>query len=110
MENAVQIVVVPIITALVYGAVEIYKIIVNGREKFLRFIPVVATLLGVLIGVVSYCCIPNVVPSDNILTAILVGGASGLAATGTHQMFKQIAKPKEQADVEEASVNKQDKG
>ena len=92
MDNLLQIVSVPVIAALVYGALAGYKIIVNGKEKWVRVIPVVAGLLGVILGVAAFYAAPDIVAADNVFTAILIGGASGLAATGTNQIWKQLTK------------------
>jgi len=92
MINLLQIIIVPIISALVYGALAGYKILVNGKEKWIRIIPVIAALLGVVLGVIAFYAVPEVIAADNLLTAMLIGGASGLAATGTNQIFKQLFK------------------
>lgn len=34
--------------------------------------------------------VPGIVPADNVVVAIIVGGASGLTATGVNQIFKQL--------------------
>ena len=34
-------------------------------------------------------------PAENVFVAIIIGGASGLSATGAHQIFKQTSKRKE---------------
>jgi len=90
MDNLIQIVSVPIIIALVYGALAGYKILVNGKENWIRIIPVIAGLLGVILGIVAFYAVPEIIAASNILTAMLIGGASGLAATGTNQIFKQL--------------------
>lgn len=95
MDNLIQVASVPVITAVVYGAMAGYKVIVNGRENLIRLIPVIAAALGVLLGVLAFYAAGEVIPADNLLTAILIGGASGLAATGGNQIFKQLAKDKE---------------
>ena len=95
MENLIQVASVPVITAVVYGIMELYKYTVNGKENYIRLIPVIAVILGACIGIVAFYCFPGVVAADNVLTAILIGGASGLAATGTNQIFKQMKKDKE---------------
>lgn len=92
MEQFLNIASVPAITAIVYGIMAGYKIIVNGRENLIRLIPVIAAALGACIGIAAFYGIPGVMVADNALTAILIGGASGLAATGTNQAFKQIYK------------------
>jgi hypothetical protein len=95
MENLLQIVAVPVISAIVYGALALYKYVVNGKEPLIRVIPVIAVALGVVLGIVAFFATPDIIAADNVFTAILIGGASGLAATGTNQIFKQLGKGKE---------------
>ena len=94
MENILDVTSVPVIVALVYTALAVYKKIVTS-EKWIRLIPLWAALLGIALGVVAFYAIPEIMPADNILNAILIGGASGLAATGTNQLYKQLTKDKE---------------
>lgn len=82
----------PIIVAIVYMIIEVYKEITYNREKAKRMIPLIALCLGIILSVIGYVFSPEMLPADNILMAIFVGGASGLAATGTNQVFKQLKK------------------
>jgi integral membrane sensor domain MASE1 len=61
----------------------------------MRLIPIIAALLGAIIGVVTFYVYPSVLVADNIWQAIIMGGASGLTATGANQVFKQLQKNKE---------------
>ena len=83
---------VPIIIFAVYGAITLLKKAVNDNEKVLRFIPLIAGALGAVLGVIAFFALPEIIPAGDAFTAILVGGASGLAATGTNQIFKQLDK------------------
>lgn len=94
MENLIEITSVPVIVAIVYAALALYKHFVKA-EKWVRLIPLWAALLGVVLGIVAFYAVPEIIPADNVLVAILVGGASGLAATGTNQIFKQLTKDKD---------------
>ena len=98
MDSIIQIASVPVITAIVYGVMAGYKIIVNGRENLIRIIPVIAAALGVILGIIAFYAAGEVIPADNLLTAILIGGASGLAATGSNQIIKQLGKGKDSYD------------
>ena len=95
MDNLIQIVSVPVITALCYGVLALYKYIVNGKEPLIRLIPIITVVLGAALGVTAFYVAPEIIPADNVFTAILIGGASGLAATGTNQIFKQLTKGRE---------------
>ena len=83
---------VPAIVAAVYLIIEVIKKAVNYSEKFNRFIPLVALILGVIAGIICYFFIPAIIPANNLVVAIIIGGASGLASTGTNQIFKQFNK------------------
>lgn len=91
MNNLEQIVTVPVIIAIVYGFFAIYKKIVT-KEKYIRLIPLLASILGAILGITGYVY-TDIMPCDNVLTAILVGAASGFAATGINQLTKQWSKP-----------------
>lgn len=101
MENILQITGVPVITAIVFFAMQGYKYIVNGNEKWIRLTPIFACILGVALGIVAFYAAKDILPADNVLTAILIGGASGLAATGTNQIYKQLSKGKEAKKTDE---------
>lgn len=78
-----------VISGIVFFVIEILKSAFPS-EKFKRFLPLVAGLFGAGLGAASYF-IPSVNVASNILDAILIGLMSGLTATGTHQIYKQMA-------------------
>lgn len=94
MEQYLELVSVPAIAAIVYWVIALVKNAVQS-EKFNRFIPLLAAALGILLGVIAFYAVPGIIPADNVFAAILVGGASGLTATGTDQIIKQLAKNKD---------------
>lgn len=83
---------VPAIATIVYWVINIIKYAVQENEKFKRFIPLISAALGAVLGVVAFYALPSIIPADNVCVAILVGGASGLTATGTNQIIKQLTK------------------
>ncbi len=87
-----EIICVPIIVAVVYGLIEVYKTIARANEKMLNFIPIIGLILGVTFGVLFYYFLPSLIVANNLFSAILVGAASGLSATGCNQIFKQLKK------------------
>ena len=95
MEQYLELISIPSIVIFVYLTIDILKSIVGDREGFKRFIPLLAAALGMLAGLISYLFIPQVVPTDNIFMAIIIGAASGLTATGTNQIVKQLLKKDE---------------
>ena len=56
-----------------------------------KWIPVLCGIFGGALGVVASYVMPTF-PADNILDAIAIGIVSGLAATGAHQIGKQLSK------------------
>ena len=56
-----------------------------------RYIPILCGISGGVLGVIAlYLSLPDF-PASDPLTAAAVGIASGLAATGADQIFKQMA-------------------
>lgn len=54
-----------------------------------KFIPVIVGAVGAVLGVVGMYTMPDF-PSKDILTALAIGIASGLASTGANQIVKQL--------------------
>lgn len=54
-----------------------------------KWLPVICGFLGGCLGVVAMYVMPDF-PGADILTAIAIGIVSGLAATGAHQIGKQL--------------------
>lgn len=89
----IEIICVPVIVALVFVIMEIYKKFIAKENKILiAIIPIIGAVLGIVFGIVCFYAIPSIIPATNVLTAILIGGASGLSATGYNQIFKQLKK------------------
>lgn len=75
------------ITALVY----IICLCVKASVLDNKWIPVIAGVSGVILGIVAlYIGVPDF-PATDPMTAAAVGGVSGLAATGLHQVKKQLS-------------------
>lgn len=90
-----EIVSVPVIIGIVYFVMEVYKALVKSAPAvWTNLIPVWAAILGAGLGVIAYFFVPAIMPADDILTAILIGLASGLGAVGIHQVGKQISNTK----------------
>jgi uncharacterized membrane protein len=95
MENLLQIVSVPVITGAVFALAELYKKAVGDKESLIRLISILGAVLGAVFGIIAYYAAPEIIAANNAFTAILTGGASGLAATGGHQVFKQLISKRE---------------
>lgn len=83
-----EIVTVPAIVGFCYIVGFCIKLFKN--EKLDNFIPGICAVIGVILGLVAFFTIPNFIPADNWITASVIGGFSGLAATGVNQVVKKI--------------------
>lgn len=83
---------VPAIATIVYWVINLIKYAVKENETFKRFIPLISAALGAVLGLIAYYAVPSIIPATNVCVAILIGGASGLTATGTNQIIKQLGK------------------
>jgi hypothetical protein len=95
MENLIEVISVPVIATIVYWVVNLIKYTVNSSEKFKRLIPIISAILGAGLGCVAFYIAPSIIIADNVLMALIIGGASGLSATGTNQIIKQLGKNEE---------------
>ncbi len=86
---------IPVITAIVYAVIEILKITFNNNEVYKRFIPLLACGLGIGCGLIAFFFIPEVMITTNVFIAVVLGGASGLAATGVFESVKNLFSKKE---------------
>lgn len=86
--NIGEIVTVPVIVGFCYLVGYIVKLFKN--EKLNDFIPGICAIVGVVLGLVSFYTIPNIIPASDWLTASVIGGFSGLAATGVNQVVKKL--------------------
>lgn len=64
----------------------------NGKVD--KWIPVIVGVMGGILGVVGWKTITGF-PAEDILNAIAVGIASGLASTGINQIVKQLSQNNE---------------
>lgn len=82
----------PAIVIIAYVLCEVAKVTFMKSKKARKLLPVLATTLGIIAGVLLYFFYPQGIGSFNILEAIATGGLSGLAATGCNQLYNKIRK------------------
>lgn len=85
--DTLGIIAIPVITVIVFLIAEGVK--ATPIED--KWIPVICGFVGGCLGVVAYYVMPEF-PAVDILTAIAIGIVSGFAATGVHQVYKQLSK------------------
>ena len=75
------------------GAITVISYLVGmgckAYGKIDKWIPVIVGTVGALLGTVGLYTIPDF-PAQDILNALAVGIASGLASTGANQIVKQL--------------------
>ena len=74
-----------------------------------EWLPVICGGLGIVLGILGFLFMPDY-PAGDFISAAAVGVVSGLAATGTHQVYKQVIAKKgktEKADGQEKPEEKE---
>ena len=66
----------------------------KANGKIDKWIPIIVGAVGAALGVVGMYTIPDF-PAHDILNALAVGIASGLASTGVNQVVKQLSQSQE---------------
>ena len=97
----------PVIAAIVCCVIKIITYATDNNEKFKRFIPLIAAALGCVFGVICYFAVTRIIPADNVVAAIVIGGASGLTATGINQLIKQLSKKADDKKTDEKEDKKE---
>lgn len=101
-----EIICVPAIVSITYGLIEMYKkFIAKERETWLKIIPLIALIIGGVLGVALFFIAPTLIIAENVWVALVVGICSGLSATGTNQVFKQFKKLGIEVKEQEQSKN-----
>ena len=78
---------IPAIVVISYMITETFKMFINKK-----YLPIVAGISGGCLGVLSFVLQIDIMPANDIITALAIGIISGLAATGSNQIIKQIKK------------------
>ena len=81
---------IPVIVAVVYVVVQGVK----ATPLDNKWLPVIAGSVGGILGIVGMLVMPDF-PVTDPLSAFAYGAVSGLAATGVHQIFKQLSGEKD---------------
>ena len=68
-----------------YMITETFKMFINNK-----YLPIVAGISGGVLGVISFVLQIDIMPATDIVSALAIGIISGLAATGSNQILKQM--------------------
>lgn len=75
----------PVICVICYGVAEVIK----ATPLDNKWLPPICVVLGGVLGVVALNAAPELIPANDILSAIAIGIVSGGFATTVHQTIKQ---------------------
>ena len=99
----------PIIVAACYAIAELLKKTLLKTDSKRKLLPVICSILGIVIAVACFYLFPELLPNCNsVITAIITGCCSGLAATGCNQVYKQIQKAAENTENETIIIENDD--
>ena len=82
--------IIPTILIICYVIGECYKSIF--KKKYHKYIPVVVSIIGTLLGILIYLTNPEILNVSNIYDAIMFGLINGISSTGANEMIKQLIK------------------
>lgn len=97
------------ITAFVGFLNELVKLISKKcfDKELNRYIPLFSIVFGLILGIAGYF-IPNVEMGNNIIEAIFIGISAGCAATGIHQVGKQLQPEKLEVEYVDEDIIQED--
>ena len=85
--------VTPAILVVVFILAEVLKkVFLKNNDKLRTLIPIFCAATGIAIALAIYFLYPRGANYSNAVEAIASGGLSGLAATGSNQLYKQFTK------------------
>ncbi len=90
MEHFIKILGILAILGLVYIAMAIYRRLVKNQSNgvWRRLIPMWAVLIGMSLGLIFFESVPEIMPTTDLLTSIILGGVAGWATVGANQFAK----------------------
>ena len=83
----------PVLMVISYLITEIFKTFINKK-----YLPIVAGISGGVLGILSFLLQIDSMPATDIMSALAIGITSGLAATGTNQIIKQLKGKEDERD------------
>ena len=94
MTEYIELVCVPIMSTAIYWIMATLKFAFKGNKIFARIVPLLALVLGAIMGAVIYYVVPKMIMAENILISIVMGAASGLTSIGAEELMHKIAPSK----------------
>lgn len=95
---------IPSIMLVCYSLIELIKRTLKHNETVKNIYPLISAFLGSLLGMLMFLSAPDLILSDTAFGSALIGMASGLSATGGHQILKHLKKEKISCSTEEENA------
>lgn len=83
-----ELVSIPSVMIISYLVTEIFKLWIKKK----KYLPLVAGISGLILGIIIYYIEPEILNTSNIFTSMAKGIVSGLASTGSNEIIKQMRK------------------
>ena len=82
---------IPVIVIICYVIGELIKVVF--KNKINKYIPIIVTTIGGILGVLIYLTNRELLMGiDNIYSSIVIGIISGSSSTGTNELIKKVFK------------------
>lgn len=82
---------IPVIVIICYVIGELIKVVF--KNKINKYIPIIVTTIGGILGVLIYLTNRELLMGiDNIYSSIVIGLISGSSSTGTNELIKKVFK------------------
>ena len=83
----------PIIVILCYLICEIYKILFKEKQEKYKYIPLLSSICGGILGILIYYTDKQIIFNVNsVWIALSIGIVSGASSTGANQIIKKLFK------------------
>ncbi len=83
---------IPVIVVICYIAITAIK----STKIASKWYPIISCAIGMLTAVAMYYILPDFIGATSLVVAVISGAVSGLAATGSNQVLKQLMKSAEE--------------
>lgn len=86
---------IPVIVVICYIAITAIK----NTKISNKWYPLISCALGAITAVAMFYIVPSFISAASLVAAIISGAISGLAATGSNQVIKQLLKSAENGEL-----------
>lgn len=85
-----EIISMPSVMAITLSIIGILKLIFKNFKNFEKFIPLITAIIGIGFEILFFYTLPSTIPTDNLLTTIILGLMSGFSANSFFDIFSYL--------------------